>query len=250
MNATAVIADDEPLLRERLESMLAIVWPQLQIVGRARNGREAVELVVLHKPAIAFLDIRMPVMTGLEAARAIGADAHVVFVTAFEEYAVKAFEAGALDYVVKPYDQARLALAVARVRERAGQPARAMDALLRELNVRLAAPKPVYLKWIRASVGQSVRMVAVDDVLFFQSDEKYTRVVTGQGELLIRKTIKELIDELDPQQFAQIHRATIIRLSAIGRVDRTGADFLDLHVQGSSEVLKVSRSYTHLFKQM
>ncbi|MFM2399612.1 MAG: Transcriptional regulatory protein BtsR [Pseudomonadota bacterium] len=250
MNPTAIIADDEPLLRERLAGMLHSLWPELQIVGQARNGREAVELVDLHKPAIAFLDIRMPVMTGLEAARAIGADAHVVFVTAFEEYAVKAFEAGALDYVVKPYDAARLALAVARVRERVAQPAREMDALLRDLSVRLAAPKPVYLQWIRASVGQSVRLAAVADVLFFQSDEKYTRVVASQGELLIRKTIKELIDELDPQQFAQIHRATIVRLGAIARVERTGADFLDLHLQGSGDVLKVSRSYTHLFKQM
>jgi DNA-binding LytR/AlgR family response regulator len=250
MNLTAIIADDEPLLRERLTGMLHSLWPELQIVGQARNGREAVELVDLHKPAIAFLDIRMPVMTGLEAARAIGADAHVVFVTAFEEYAVKAFEAGALDYVVKPYDAARLAVALERVRQRVAQPAREMDALLRDLSVRLAAPKPVYLQWIRASVGQSVRLVAISDVLFFQSDEKYTRVVTPQGELLIRKTIKELIDELDPQQFAQIHRASIVRLGAIARVDRTGADFLDLHLQGSDEVLKVSRSYTHLFKQM
>jgi DNA-binding LytR/AlgR family response regulator len=244
----AVIADDEPLLRERLQTLLARLWPQLQIVGCARNGREAVEMVESQPVDIAFLDIRMPVMTGIEAARMLNRQTRVVFVTAFEEYAVRAFETGAIDYVVKPIDEERLAVTVGRLQERLPHQAPDMSALLTSLAAQHRVPSS--LQWIRASVGNHVKLVSVADVLFFQSDEKYTRVVTTNGEVLIRKTIRELTDELDATQFAQIHRSTIVNLRAVDRVTRTPMDYLELNVKGASDVLRVSRNYVHLFRQM
>jgi DNA-binding LytR/AlgR family response regulator len=250
MQPTAIIADDEPLLRERLQQLLGNLWPELQIVAAARNGKEAVEAVDAHRPRVAFLDIRMPLMTGLQAAQQLaGQDTHIVFVTAFEEYAVKAFEAGAVDYIVKPFDEERLAHTVARLQQRIAAPAADMQAWLTQFAQKLA-PATAYLQWIRASVGTQVRLVPVNEVLFFQADEKYTRVVTASGELLIRKAIKELTDELDPKQFVQIHRATVVNLHAIDHVLRNPVDYWELKLKGSAEVLRVSRNHLHLFKQM
>jgi DNA-binding LytR/AlgR family response regulator len=249
MQITALIADDEPLLRERLQSLLAALWPELEIAATARNGREAVEAIENQRPTIAFLDIRMPLMTGIEVAQqCVGAATHLVFVTAFEEYAVKAFEAGAIDYIVKPFDEERLAVTVARLKERVAAPAPDIHAWLSGLAHELLPPKR--LQWIRASVGTQVRLVQMSEVLFFQADDKYTRVVTAHGEHIIRRSIRELLTEVDPEQFVQIHRSTIVNLRAIDHVLRHPIDYWEIKLKGHPEVLRVSRNYLHLFKQM
>ena len=276
---TAIIADDERLMREQLRARLSEAWPELRFVGEARNGSEAVALVEEHEPDFAFLDIRMPGMTGIEAARGIigrdGNTCQIVFITAYDQYAVEAFEQGAIDYVLKPADRERLAKTVARLKQRVGKSHASSDsklgetldrrdvaALLERLATRLdetsgpskaaagSSSKPARLQWIQASVGQSLRLIPVDDVLFFQSDEKYTRVQTAQFEALIKKPIKELIDELDSERFWQIHRATVVNAQAIASVTRDFRGRQIVTVNGHPEKLEVSRTYTHLFKQM
>ena len=266
---TAVLADDERLMRDQLRARLTEAWPELVFVGEAKNGTEAVAMVTEHAPDFAFLDIRMPGMTGIEAAREILATednrTQIVFITAYDQYAVEAFEQGAIDYVLKPADRERLAKTVARLKERSANddqatavPQSDVAALLTRLANRLdetgagqpsksATPK---LQWIQASVGQSLRLIPVDDVLFFQSDEKYTRVQTAQFEALIKKPIKELIDELDPDRFWQIHRSTLVNAQAITSVSRDFRGRQIVTVNGHSQKLEVSRTYTHLFKQM
>jgi DNA-binding LytR/AlgR family response regulator len=253
----AIIADDERLMREQLRARLSEVWPDLQIVAEARNGREAVDAVRQFKPDLAFLDIRMPEMTGVEAAREIGDACHVVFITAYSEYAVEAFEQGAIDYVLKPADRDRLEVTMARVRKRLEQKPADLGDLLNKLAARLdggalpsAAAGPKYLQWIQASMGQQLRMIPVADVLFFTSDEKYTRVQTESFEALIRKPIKELIEELDPEQFWQIHRSTIVNVKAVAGITRDFRGRQLVLLKNHPEKLEVSRSYTHLFKQM
>ena len=251
MDATAVIADDEPLLRAQLRSRLARLWPELRIVHEMENGRDVEAVIEAHAPRLFFLDIHMPGVTGLEAARQVGKRAHVVFVTAYDQYAVEAFEQGAIDYVLKPFNEERLALTVGRLKDRLGAQPPALDALVERLASRLGGgAASEHLKWIKASVGQSVRLVPVEDVLFFQSDEKYTRVVTADGEVLIRKPIKELLDELDPARFWQVHRATVVNVDAIAAVRRGLKDQAEISLKGSAEILVVSRNFTHLFKQM
>ena len=247
---SAVIADDEPLLRAQLRTRLTRLWPELAIVHEMENGRDADQVVREHSPALFFLDIHMPGVNGLDAACAIGSRAHVVFVTAFDQYAVEAFERGAIDYVLKPFNEERLALTVARLKERLGAAPPALDALVAQLAGRLASQSPEHLRWIKASVGSQVRLIPVEEVLFFQSDEKYTRVVTCDGEALIRKPIRELLDELDPARFWQIHRATIVNVDFIAGVRRGLKDQAELSLRERSETLTVSRAFTHLFKQM
>jgi len=255
---TALIADDEPLLREALERMLAQVWPALQIVARARNGREAIELFEAERPDICFLDVQMPGKTGVEAARQIGRRAHLVFVTAYDEYAVQAFSQGVLDYLVKPVEPARLADTVSRLQDRlrAAQPALNTDALLQQLAVSLQKnAAPAALRWVRASVGQIVRLIAVDDIDFLRSEEKYTLIAwrddAGEPkEAVVRTPLKELIVQLDAAQFAQVHRSVIVNLRAISHVTRGPNETADIHLKGRGEVLPVSRSYLHLFRQM
>jgi DNA-binding LytR/AlgR family response regulator len=247
---TALIADDEPLLRKGLRQLLVRLWPELQIVADVRNGREAVEAANRASPDIAFLDIRMPVMGGVEAARLLCSDTRVVFITAFEEHALAAFDAGAVDYVVKPVEVQRLERTVARLQLALQKPPADLSLLLRQLAPQLKPPSPTHLRWIRASVGNSIRLLAVDDVLFFHADDKYTRVVTTTAEVLIRKSIKELTDELDPFCFVQVHRATIVNLRQVEHLERLGTDYLQLHLRGCAESVRVSRSYVHLFKQM
>ncbi len=247
---TALIADDEPLLRARLEQMLAALWPELNIVATARNGREAITEIETHKPTVAFLDIHMPLLTGLEAAqRCAGSDTHFVFVTAFEEHAVKAFEAGAIDYIVKPLDEERLALTVSRLKERIAKPPDDIRDWLAQFAKGVPNAKR-YLQWIRASVGSNVRLVQTSEVLFFQADDKYTRVVTANNEHIIRKGVRELLDELDPDRFVQIHRGTIVNLHEIDHVIRHPVDYWEIKLKGSAEVLRVSRTFIHRFKQM
>jgi DNA-binding LytR/AlgR family response regulator len=246
----AVIADDEPLLRAQLRSRLARLWPELTVVHEMENGRGIEEVVAAHAPRIFFLDIHMPGVNGLQAARAIGDRAHVVFVTAYDQYAVEAFERGAVDYVLKPFDEERLGLAVQRLKERLAARPAALETLVEQLAGRLATRPPEHLRWIKASVGSNVRLIAVDEVLFFQSDEKYTRVVTADAEALIRKPIKELLEELDPERFWQVHRATIVNVQAIASVRRGLKDQAEIALRDHRETLIVSRAFTHLFKQM
>jgi len=257
-NPTALIADDEPLLREQLERLLADAWPELVVVARARNGREAIDLFESHRPDVCFLDVQMPGETGVEAVRHIGRRAHVVFVTAYDQYAVQAFEQGVLDYLVKPVEPARLAETVARVRERMGsaQPAIVSEALLQQLTAQLQrGSAPEALRWIRASVGQTVRLVSVDDVDFLRSDEKYTLIAwhddTGEPlEAIIRTPLKELVAQLDPAQFAQVHRSVVVNLRSVAYVTRGPNETADIHLKRRTEVLPVSRTYLHLFRQM
>jgi DNA-binding LytR/AlgR family response regulator len=247
---TAVIADDEPLLRAQLRARLSGLWPELAIVHEMANGRDIEQVIAAHAPRLFFLDIHMPGVNGLEAARAIGKRAHVVFVTAFDQYAVEAFEQGAIDYVLKPFNEERLANTVERLRERLSGAPPPMDDLVERLASRLAPRSGDHLRWIKASVGQSVRLVPIEEILFFQSDEKYTRVVTAEAEMLIRKPIKELLDELDPDRFWQVHRATIVNVDAIASVRRGLKDQAEIALKGHRETLVVSRNFTHLFKQM
>ena len=256
---TALIADDEPLLRKALVRMLAEAWPELKVVAQARNGREAVELFEAHKPDVCFLDVHMPGLSGVEAARYVGRRAQLVFVTAFDKYAVKAFETGALDYLVKPVEAGRLADTVLRLKERlrAAQalPADA-EALLEELAARLRKDgSPAGLRWLHVSSGQTMRLVAIDDVDFLRSDEKYTLVAwRGDGgkpaDGLIRTPLKELAEQLDAERFAQVHRSVVVNLRSIDHVTRGDNETATIHLKGRDEVLPVSRSYLHLFQQM
>jgi len=245
---TALLAEDEPLLRAQLKARLAAAWPELEIVAEASNGDEALALAAEHRPDIAFLDIRMPVRSGLEVAREIGAGCHVVFVTAYDEYAVAAFDEGAVDYVLKPPAPERIAKVVARLKARIAAAPLDLSALLAKLAPHNGAPSP--LKWVRASLGASMKMIAVDDVIYFQSGDKYTKVVTPDGEALIRKPIKDLYEELDNETFWQIHRGTIVNLRAIARVDRDWRGEPVIVLRGRDETLAVSRTFAHRFKSM
>lgn len=251
---TAIIADDERLMREQLRLRLGQVWPELEIVGEAKNGEEAVELVNQLKPDLTFLDIRMPGKTGMEAARDIGAASNVVFVTAYDQYAVEAFERGAVDYVLKPPEPERLQITVDRLKARLARPKEAVadsvTAMLSELAERMAKPKPAYLQWIQASIGQDLRMIPVEEILFFRSDEKYTCVQTERFEALIRKPVRDLAEELDPSLFWQIHRATLVNVNAIEGVTRDIRGRHLVMIKGRPDKLEVSRSFLHLFKQM
>jgi DNA-binding LytR/AlgR family response regulator len=250
---TAVVADDERLMRENVIARLKEAWPELVIAGEASNGRDAVALVQSLKPDIVFLDISMPGMDGIEAARALAGQAHVVFVTAHDQYAISAFEHGAVDYLLKPAEPERVALACARLRARLLQAPDPMHELLAQLSQRLGAGglKPrEYLRWVQASAGANLRMIPTGDILFFRAEDKYTRVQTRSFEALIRKPIKELIDELAPDEFWQIHRATVVRVDAVEHVSRNFRGQQTVHVKGSAEKLEVSRSFNHLFKQM
>ena len=253
----ALIADDEPLLRDSLERLLAQVWPQLDVVAKARNGREAIELFDTHRPQVCFLDVQMPGKTGVEAASHIGRRAHLVFVTAFDEYAVEAFAHGVLDYLVKPVEPARLAETVSRVQERlrVAEPAHT-EALLAQLAASLqkgTAAGP--LRWLRASVGQTVQLIPIEAIDFLRSDQKYTLVAWRDDarrprEAVLRMPLKELTPQLDAAQFAQVHRSVVVNLSSIDRVVRGTNETADIHLKGRDDVLPVSRNYLHLFKQM
>ena len=254
MKVRALIADDEPLMREQLRARLAELWPELEIVAEAKNGAEAVELVSAERPEVVFLDIRMPAKSGIEAAREIaalpGRVPEIVFVTAYDQYAIDAFEAGVLDYVLKPAERERLARTVERIRSRLAAPP---DIANVQQALALLAEKlqpAARLQWIQASIGAEIRMIPVDEVLYFVADEKYTRVQTAQQEALIRKPIKELLAELDPAQFWQIHRSTLINTRAIAGVTRDERGRQLVGIKGRPEKLEVSRSYAHLFKGM
>ncbi|KQW35162.1 LytTR family DNA-binding domain-containing protein [Rhizobacter sp. Root404] len=267
----ALIADDERLMREQLRARLAEVWPELEIVAEAKNGLEAVSMTESEHPDLVFLDIRMPGMTGVEAARAIAQlpvdeegegwpGCEIVFITAYDQYAIEAFEQGVVDYVLKPAERERLTVTVERIRKRLAQrasgnpatddPPPAMQQLLQKLAAKMDPAKAPTLRWIQATVGQNIQMIPVDEVLFFISDEKYTRVQTATIEALIRKPIKELIEELDADMFWQIHRSTLVNTKFIAGVSRDLRGRQLVAVKGHPEKLEVSRSFTGLFKGM
>jgi DNA-binding LytR/AlgR family response regulator len=270
----AVIADDERLMRDQLRTRLNQVWPELEIVAEAKNGLEAVQAVKDHQPDVIFLDIRMPGLTGVEAAKEIaqldlGDDAllpEMVFITAYDQYAMEAFEHGVLDYVLKPAETERLRATVARLNKRLIQresadpqtedfalgdaPSPSVQQWLHALSTKMSGHVPQYLTWLQASVGQNIQMVSVDEVLYCVSDEKYTRIQTLKQEFLIRKPIKELVENLDPQIFWQIHRSTLVNVKAIAGVQRDERGRQEVLIKGRAEKLSVSRSSATLFRAM
>jgi DNA-binding LytR/AlgR family response regulator len=254
MPNTAIIAEDEPILRAQLKAKL---WPELEIVADVGDGEAALEAIDQHRPDLAFLDIQMPEMTGVEVAKSLAANpelkCHVVFVTAFDQYAVEAFETDAVDYVLKPYSDERLKAAVDRLQARLGAipapPPQDLEGLLMRLSAKLS-PQGEQLKWIKASVGQNLRLIPIEDVLFFQSDEKYTLVATKEFDALIRTPIKEILEGIDAAKYWQIHRSTIVNAAAIESVSRDFRGQATVKVKGRKENLAVSRPFSHLFKQM
>ncbi|MBK9114577.1 MAG: response regulator transcription factor [Betaproteobacteria bacterium] len=246
---TALIAEDETLMRERLKEKLAEVWPELAVVAEAEDGDEALALFDVHRPQIAFLDIRMPGRSGLDVAAAIGGECHVVFITAYDQYALQAFDAGAVDYLLKPVETDRLHTMVERLRRKLGTPPPDLSALVDAL--RKSAQLPASrMRWIKAAVGKQVKLIPVADVVYFQSDTKYTRVVLAAGEALIRTPLKDLLAELDPEKFWQVHRGTIVNLDAVAGVLREDAERQFVLLKQRQEKLPISRQFTHLFKQM
>jgi len=246
---TAIIAEDEPLLRRELKDALAALWPELDVVAEAEDGAQALRALDKFAAQIMFLDIAMPRMTGLEVARAASGRCHVVFVTAYDQYAVSAFEQGAVDYVMKPFEMSRLATALARVRERAASVPANLEGMLASLIAR-SAPRKRFLRWITVAHGRSVRLIPVNDICYFQAENKYTLVVTPTAQSLINKPIRELLEELDPDMFLQVHRGTIVNVNAIAAVHRDLRGRCEVQLKGRSETLQVSASYAHLFRQM
>lgn len=259
--STCLIADDEPHLARALAAELGRLWPALQIVHTARNGVEAAERIAALQPDVAFLDIQMPGLTGLEVAQGIEGRTRVVFVTAYDEYAVQAFENEALDYVLKPVSAERLQRTVERVQRALAAPAggeaggedsqRLLAALQRLMpGAATGGSAPPRLRWVRASAGDITHQVAVEDVLFFRADDKYTCVHTATAEHLIRTSITELTQQLDPEQFVQVHRSTVVNLAFLAGTRRDETSRLFLRIKGHAHELPVSRAYVHLFKAM
>jgi len=250
---TAIVADDEPRLAHFLAERLCALWPELCIVGVAENGAAAEALIRGEAPDVAFLDIRMPGLTGLEVARRASRETHIVFVTAFDQYAIDAFEQAAVDYVLKPVSDARLVETVERLKARLAAPrADDVQAALAVL-ARLAGGStgaPERLAWIRACIGDQVRLISVDDVCYFQSNDKYTSVFTADAEALIRTPLKELSDALDPARFWQVHRGTIVNVAQVRTTDRDLSGRVTLALKARPERIAVSRAYAHRFKQM
>ena len=247
---TALIADDEPRLAAYLRERLAVLWPELAIVGIAHNGPEAQALLAAEAPDIAFLDIRMPGLTGLEVARAARPDLRIVFVTAYDQYAVAAFERAAVDYLLKPVPDERLAETVARLKAGVAPPAVGVQDVLAAIAKLTAGATAERLAWIRASRGQQVQLIAVDDVSYFQANDKYTSVFTADGEALIRTPLKELYDKLDPRVFWQVHRGTIVNVRDIATTTRDLTGRVTLTMKRRPEEVAVSRAFAHLFRQM
>lgn len=253
-NPKAIIADDEEQLRIYLRSKLSDLWPALDICGEAENGLKAQELIEKNRPEIAFLDINMPGLSGLEVARSITCDCRVVFITAYDQYAIEAFENEAIDYLLKPVSQERLAKTVKRLRQqtadRSPSPADLALTLERFMATMKNREAPGFLKWIKVRHGDDVRLISVDEVCYFKAEDKYTVVKTPTSESLIKKSIRQLTTELDPAQFWRIHRSTIVNVNYAGRINRSFAGRLTIKIDNLAETLTVSRSYAHLFKQM
>lgn len=248
---TAIVAEDEPMLADELVENLGALWPRLSVVARAADGVAALHAVEEHAPTIAFLDIHMPRLTGLDVARQISGRCHVAFITAFDQHTLEAFEAGALDYVLKPITTARLLTTVQRLKARVSETPPDLGRLLEHIAPRIHRPSATpYLQWISASRGAAVRLITVDEILYFRADSKYTMVVTADSEALIKKTIKELAEELDPTMFWQVHRSSVVNVHAIDSVVRDDRGNMNLRLKGRSETLPVAEQYHYLFRQM
>jgi DNA-binding LytR/AlgR family response regulator len=247
----AIIADDEAPLRQFLRARLSEVWPELIISGEAQNGREALDLIRQCRPHIAFLDIRMPGLTGMEVAEEIAGACRVVFVTAYDAYAVEAFDKEAVDYLLKPVSNERLEKTVMRLKEGLETGTAVPIETLRRLMVRISGEEGSRrLHYVRVQHGDGVRLVPVDEVIYFKAQDKYTLVITQEGESLIRKSIGELAGELDSDAFWQIHRGVIVNVGFIDRVSRSLTGKGVVRLKGRSETLTVSNRYMHLFRQM
>lgn len=244
--AVALVADDEPALRERLRELLGSAWPELTVM-EAEDGLSALRLLATERPDVAFLDIRMPGMSGLELAASHAGSCHIVFVTAYDEHAIAAFESGVIDYVLKPVEPARLVKVVERLRARLGTPPLAVADLLKALTPQRDTNR---LQWVQASAGNQVRFLHLDEIVYFQSDAKYTRVVTADGDAHIRVPIKDLVEQLDPGAFWQTHRGTIVNTRFLQGVLRSGDGTMHVVLRGRSERLPVSQAFQHLFRQM
>ena len=248
---TAIVAEDEPMLADELVEHLGALWPRLQVVARAADGVAALHAVEEHAPTIAFLDIHMPRLTGLDVARQISGRCHVAFITAFDQHTLEAFEAGALDYVLKPITTARLLTTVQRLKVRVAETPPDLGRRLEQIAPRVLRPAATpYLQWISASRGAAVRLITVDEILYFRADNKYTVVATADSEALIKKTIKELAEELDPTMFWQVHRSSVVNVHAIDSVVRDDRGNMNLRLKGRSETLPVAEQYHYLFRQM
>ena len=248
---TAIIAEDETPQRQELRALLAELWPQLNVVAECEDGLSALEALEQHRPQLAFLDIRMPGVSGLEVARAAGTQCQVIFISAYEEYALRAFDEGAVDYLLKPVARERLSRAIERARSRLDGTSHVdMAALIDVVQARLGSGGRQGIKWITASVGNAVKMYSIDEVLFFQAQDKYTRVVTADSEGNIRTPLKELLSALDSETFWQVHRSVIVRVGAIRAVEKGDDGKLLLTVRGRPDVLPVSSSFQHRFRGM
>jgi DNA-binding LytR/AlgR family response regulator len=247
MTTTAIIAEDEPVLAAELREELTRLWPELAVCATVHDGHEALRAIDQHQPQVLFLDVQMPGLTGLEVARVTGTRAHVIFITAFDHYAVQAFEEGAVDYLLKPLDSARLARALRRVKNRLSRPPADLSGLLEQLQ---RGPANDRLRWITVLHGRDVQLITVEDVCYFRADNKYIAVVTAEGESLITTPLKELLERLDPAMFWQIHRGVIVNINAVKSVRRALAGHLELRLKQRSETLRVSAVYAHLFKHM
>jgi DNA-binding LytR/AlgR family response regulator len=246
---TALVAEDEPLLREELLEMLRQLWPQLDVVAQTGDGVEALRLLTEHRPTVMLLDIQMPGLSGLEVAKQAAGRSHCAFVTAYDQYAIAAFDQGAVDYVMKPVSLSRLATTVQRLKDRVGTTPADLSNLITDL-ARQKTETKFYLRWVNASVGSTIKLITVDEICYFRADTKYTLVATPGAESLIRKPIKELVDELDPALFWQIHRSTIVNVNAIAGISRDVRGHLQVKLKQRAEALAVSEGYTHLFRQM
>jgi DNA-binding LytR/AlgR family response regulator len=254
MTITAIIAEDEHLLRADLKKLLNSLWPELDIVAEAEDGAEALEVISAHKPNVAFLDIRMPGLTGLDVAAALketSAATQIVFVTAYQQHAIEAFEKGAIDYVLKPIDATRLSATIDRLKTRAdkGVSGDALASVMQQLATQMCATREP-LTWVSASAGKETKLIIIDDVHYFQADNKYTVVMTAEGEALIKKPIKELLDELDGNTFKQVHRSTIVNLRAIKSIARDDTGKGLIKFKGSTQTVQVSQPFMHLFRNM
>ncbi len=247
---TAILAEDEEILRTQLEKKLAKLWPELTLLASVGDGAAALEALEDKVPDFMFLDIQMPEMTGVEVARHVRGRCHVVFVTAYDQYAIQAFETGAVDSLLKPAPDERLAVTIERLKAKVASPPLDLNAVLARITEQIDGRKREKLQWIKATVGQNLRLIPVSEVLFFQSDEKYTRVVTPDTEALIKTPIRELLDGLDTEVFWQIHRSTLVNVNAIASVTRDFRGQAHVKVKGKDDSLAVSRIYSHLFKQM
>ncbi|MBV8500524.1 MAG: response regulator transcription factor [Paucibacter sp.] len=241
-----LIAEDETLLATEIREELLRQWPEAQVVAVARDGHEALRLIEQHRPAVCFLDVQMPGLSGLDVARLIGRLAHVVFITAHERYALQAFDEGAVGYLLKPLDPARMAKTLLRLKERLNQ----QPADLGGLNALAVAQGPEPLRWITVLRGRELQLIAVDDVVYFRADNKYVAVVTADSEALISTPLKELILRVDGEHFWQVHRSTIVNAHAIKSVGRSLSGKLNISLKSRPETLEVSPAYAHRFKQL